>query len=175
MLSLLADRVQNHSMTQTSSHFSRNASFQRRGRSSRGGGDAAKRRQDKLRQARQAAAIAAASQPTSVLQSEGGDTKLRLSYKVEVKVDHIVRVKGPEKTSNGYDIHVWVREGRQTKHHTVSTRSAAEAQQWIEQVQAAKGRSMTEHSLSGADAGSVGLSGLSHISKDSQQELSTGL
>lgn len=162
-------------MTQTGSHFSRNTSFQRRGRSSRGGGDRAKRRQAQLRHARQAAAVAAASQSNSVLQSEGGETKLRLSYKAEVNVNHIVRVKGPEQTSNGYDIHVWVREGRQTKHHTVSTRTAADAQQWIEQVQAAKGRSMTEQSLSVADGGSLGLSGLSDISKDSRQELSTGL
>lgn len=92
-----------------------------------------------------------------------------------MNVDQIVRVKGPEQTSKGYDIHVWVREGRQTKHHTVSTRSAAEAQQWIEGVQAAKGRSITDRSLSTANDSGIGLSDLSQISKDSQQDLSTGL
>lgn len=128
-----------------------------------------------MRKARQAAAIAAASQSNSTLRNEGGQTKLRLSYKAEVNVDQIVRVKGPEQTSKGYDIHVWVREGRQTKHHTVSTRTAAEASQWIEGVQTAKSRSMTDRSLSTAGDSGVGLSGLSEISQGSQQELSTGL
>jgi hypothetical protein len=128
--------------------------------------------------------------------------QLRLSYKAEVNVDQVVRVKGPEQTSTGYDIHIWVRDGRQTKHHTVSTRTAAEAQQWIEGVQSAKGRSMTlgmdmgigdgasRGTAAGISAGAADtsremdssstsgmqLSGLSDISKGSQQqEISAGL
>jgi hypothetical protein len=132
--------------------------------------------------------------------------QLRLSYKAEVNVDQVVRVKGPEQTSTGYDIHIWVRDGRQTKHHTVSTRTAAEAQQWIEGVQSAKGRSMTlgmgmgigdgaspspgtaagisagaadtsrEIDSNSSSASGMQLSGLSDISKGSQQqEISAGL
>ena len=155
--------ILNNSMTGggDDSHWSHNPAHSRRTKARGGRASAAKKRQDKMRQARQRAAIAASSQSNQSLRSgDDGKVSLRLSYKAEVNVDQVVRIKGPEATSNGYDIHVWVRDGRQTKHHTVSTRTADEAQQWVDGVQAAKGRATMELSLGNK---SLGIGDMSDI------------
>lgn len=53
-------------------------------------------------------------------------------------VNSVVRIRGPEATAGGFNIHVWVRDGRQSRHHTVSTRTLQEAQEWVAGVQNAK-------------------------------------
>ena len=65
-------------------------------------------------------------------------SQLRLNYQTKVPVNSVVRIRGPEATAGGFNIHVWVRDGRQSRHHTVSTRTLQEAQEWVAGVQNAK-------------------------------------